>query len=119
MGDDNDDHEVESGQEGVENIYQALDKELDQGVTEGGDSDSDCENESTPKSNIAADLPPPRGGCQNYAFHEIKDMLTMREGLSDDIDLKKIAAKHSLKYDESQEFLAFSLLKSYVSSLDK
>lgn len=98
----------------VENIYQELEKELDQ----GGDSEEASDDEtdhSTPA--LIVELPPPRNGCEKYAFHEMKEKLSYGESTIQDIDLKKISQQHSLEYNENAEFLAFSLLKSYVTSL--
>ena len=98
----------------VENIYQELEKELDQ----GGDSEEASDDEtdhSTPA--LIVELPPPRNGCDKYAFHEMKEKLSYGESTIQDIDLKKISQQHSLDYNENEEFLAFSLLKSYVASL--
>ena len=99
----------------VENIYQALEKELDQ----GGDSEaSDDETDHPPQTNAhtIVEFPPPRNGCEKYAFHEIKEMLNYDESSIRDIDLKKISKDHSLEYNESEDFIAFSLLKSYIAS---
>ena len=106
---------LEDDSEEVENIYQELEKELDQGG-DSAEEGSEDETDHLPPA-LGVELPPPRNGCEKYAFHEMKEKLSYGESSIQDIDLKQISKQHSLEYNENEEFLAFSLLKSYVTSL--
>lgn len=108
-----------TGGDRVENIYQQLNQELDKDSDEEGD---DCED--SPHETLALDveLPPPRDGQDRYAFEEMRDVL---KGMDDDweattnVDLKQFSKKHHLQYDEKEEFVAFALLKNYITTLNK
>lgn len=105
---------LENDGDEVENIYQELENELDQ----GGDSEEGSDDETDHTfSALVVELPPPRNGSVKYAFHEMKEKLNYDESTIQNIDLKKISKQHSLDYNENEEFLAFSLLKSYVTKL--
>lgn len=96
--------------ENVENIYQELDQELDK-TTDDDDTETDDDSSS---GDLQAILPPPKNGCETYAFHEMRKLLDMEELLK--ADLKQVAKQNKLAYNEAEEFLAFSLLKSYVAA---